>query len=107
MKQLLANLLSNALKFTEVGKISLIFKVEEEKNVAYFIVQDTGCGIPKDMQNKIFESFEKIDVFTQGVGLGLTICKLVSNRLGGSIALDTTYEGGTKMVFTHPIIKNN
>ena len=107
LKQLLGNLLSNALKFTEVGKISLIFQVEEEKNVAYFIVQDTGCGIPKEMQNKIFESFEKIDAFTQGIGLGLTICKLISNRLGGSIALDTTYEGGTKMVFTHPIIKNN
>ena len=107
LKQLLGNLFSNALKFTEVGKISLIFKVEEEKNLAYFIVQDTGCGIPKEMQNKIFESFEKLDAFTQGIGLGLTICKLVSNRLGGSIALDTTYEGGTKMVFTHPIIKND
>lgn len=105
LKQVFGNLLSNSLKFTEVGRVSLVCEIENE--AVRFIVEDTGRGIPVDMQNKIFESFEKIDVFTQGVGLGLTICKLVADRLGGSIALDTTWKKGTRMIFTHPIIKND
>ena len=103
LKQVFENLLSNSLKFTEMGRVSLICELEND--AVSFIVEDTGRGIPVDMQSKIFESFEKIDVFTQGVGLGLTICKLVADRLGGSITLDTTYEKGTRMIFTHPIIK--
>lgn len=105
LKQVFGNLLSNSLKFTEMGRVSLICEIEND--AIRFIVEDTGRGIPVDMQSKIFESFEKIDVFTQGVGLGLTICKLVADRLGGSITLDTTYEKGTRMIFTHPIIKND
>lgn len=105
LKQVLGNLLSNALKFTEMGRVSLICEVDNKS--VRFIVEDTGRGIPPEMRNKIFESFEKIDAFTQGIGLGLTICKLIANRLDGSIALDTTYEQGTRMIFTHPIIKNN
>lgn len=105
LKQVFGNLLSNSLKFTEMGRVSLICEIEND--AIRFIVEDTGRGIPVDMQSKIFESFEKIDVFTQGVGLGLTICKLVVDRLGGSITLDTTYEKGTRMIFTHPIIKND
>ncbi len=105
LKQVFENLLSNSLKFTEMGRVSLICELEND--AVRFVVEDTGRGIPVDMQSKIFESFEKIDVFTQGVGLGLTICKLVADRLGGSITLDTTYEKGTRMIFTHPIIKND
>lgn len=105
LKQVFENLLSNSLKFTEMGRVSLICELEND--AVRFIVEDTGRGIPVDMQSKIFESFEKIDVFTQGVGLGLTICKLVADRLGGSITLDTTYEKGTRMIFTHPIINND
>ena len=105
LKQVFGNLLSNSLKFTEMGRVSLICEIEND--AIRFIVEDTGRGIPVDMRSKIFESFEKIDVFTQGVGLGLTICKLVADRLGGSITLDTTYEKGTRMIFTHPIIKND
>ena len=103
LKQVFGNLLSNSLKFTEMGRVSLICEIEND--AIRFIVEDTGRGIPVDMQSKIFESFEKIDVFTQGVGLGLTICKLVADRLGGSITLDTTYEKGTRMIFTHPNYK--
>ena len=105
LKQVFGNLLSNSLKFTEMGRVSLICEIEND--AIRFIVEDTGRGIPVDMQSKIFESFEKIDVFTQGGGLGLPICKRVADRLGGSITLDTTYEKGTRMIFTHPIIKND
>ena len=107
LKQVLDNLLSNAVKFTERGSITLVCIIDEECEKVRFIVEDTGCGIPEEKQNKIFESFEKVDSFVQGMGLGLTICKLVAERLGGTIELDKTYEKGTRMIFTHPIIKNN
>ena len=107
LKQVLDNLLSNAVKFTEKGSIALVCEIDEKCGKVRFVVEDTGCGIPKEKQDKIFESFEKVDSFVQGMGLGLTICKLVAGRLGGTIVLDTAYENGTRMIFTHPIIKNN
>lgn len=103
LRQILVNLLMNAIKFTEEGEINFSYRVDREKESVFFIVEDTGRGIPKEMQDKIFEPFEKVDVFSQGIGLGLTICKLVANRLGGSITLDSTYEKGTRMIFIHPI----
>ena len=107
LRQILDNLLSNAVKFTEKGSITLVCEIDDKSENVRFIVEDTGCGIPKDMQDKIFESFEKVDSFIQGMGLGLTICKLVAGRLGGAIVLDAAYEKGTRMIFTHSIIKNN
>ena len=107
LKQVLDNLLSNAVKFTKEGTIALVCDIDEASGNVRFIVEDTGCGIPEEEQNKIFESFEKVDSFVQGIGLGLTICKLVSSCLGGIIELDKTYKKGTRMIFTHPIIKNN
>ena len=107
MKQVLDNLLSNAVKFTEKGSITLVCEIDEANEKVRFIVEDTGYGIPEEKQNKIFESFEKVDSFVQGIGLGLTICKLVAGRVGGAIELDKTYKKGTRMIFTHPIIKNN
>ena len=107
LRQVLDNLLSNAVKFTEEGTIALVCDIDEASGNVRFIVEDTGCGIPEEEQNKIFESFEKVDSFVQGIGLGLTICKLVASCLGGTIELDKTYKKGTRMIFTHPIIKNN
>ena len=103
LKQVLDNLLSNAVKFTEKGSVTLVCEIDEQSGNVRFIVEDTGCGIPKEKQDKIFESFEKVDSFIQGMGLGLTICKLVAERLGGTIVLDATYEKGTRMIFTHPL----
>lgn len=103
LKQILDNLLSNAVKFTEKGSVTLVCEIDEQSGNVRFIVEDTGCGIPKEKQDKIFESFEKVDSFIQGMGLGLTICKLVAERLGGTIVLDATYEKGTRMIFTHPL----
>lgn len=107
LKQVLDNLLSNAVKFTEKGSITLVCEIDEKNENMRFIVEDTGCGIPEEKRNVVFESFEKVDSFIQGIGLGLTICKLISERLGGTVVLDTTHEKGTRMIFTHPIIKNN
>lgn len=104
LRQVLGNLLSNAVKFTKTGKIVLKMELSGDNSLIRFIVEDTGPGISKDMQGKIFESFEKHNSFTQGIGLGLTICKYISHRLNGTIMLDTSYENGTRMIFTHPII---
>lgn len=104
LRQVLGNLLSNAVKFTKTGKIVLKMELSGDNSLIRFIVEDTGPGISKDMQGKIFDSFEKHNSFTQGIGLGLTICKYISHRLNGTIMLDTSYENGTRMIFTHPII---
>ena len=104
VKQVLENLLSNAVKFTEKGRITLFTELAEDGNSIRFIVTDTGSGIPESIQNKIFDTFQKEDSFIQGVGLGLTICKLIAQSLNGSIHLDTEYKSGTKMIFNHPII---
>ena len=103
LKQVLSNLISNALKFTNEGKVTLSFEIEQEKNRVLFSVTDTGDGIPKDKQNLVFERFEKLNTHTQGTGLGLPICKLIINKLGGDIWIDDTYSNGAKLVFTHPI----
>ena len=104
LRQVLGNLLSNAVKFTKTGKIVLKIELSGDNSLIRFIVEDTGPGISKDMQGKIFDSFEKHNSFTQGIGLGLTICKYISHRLNGTIMLDTSYENGSRMIFTHPII---
>ena len=104
LRQVLGNLLSNAVKFTKTGKIVLKMELSGDNSLIRFIVEDTGPGFSKDMQGKIFDSFEKHNSFTQGIGLGLTICKYISHRLNGTIMLDTSYENGTRMIFTHPII---
>lgn len=104
IKQVLENLLSNAVKFTDRGHITLSTELSKDGNSIRIIVTDTGSGIPESIQNKMFDTFEKQDSFIQGVGLGLTICKLIAQSLNGSIHLDTEYKNGTQMIFNHPII---
>ena len=103
MQQILLNLLSNAAKFTPDGSITLTFEIEEDKNRLLFSVTDTGCGIPQDKRDIIFERFEKLNEFVQGTGLGLSICKLTINKLGGDIWVDPSYTTGARFVFSHPI----
>lgn len=103
VEQLLANLLSNAAKFTHEGEINLSFRVETLRKQVVLSVTDTGCGIPVGMEEKIFERFEKLDEFKQGTGLGLSICRIISERLGGSVFVDSSYTGGARFIFIHPI----
>lgn len=101
LQQLLINLLINATKFTPKGTITLELKQEEA--MAVFSVTDTGCGIPKEKQGKIFSRFEKLNENAQGTGLGLSICQLIIEQLGGKIWIDPEYTGGSRFCFTHPI----
>ncbi|KZM51679.1 ATP-binding protein [Labrenzia sp. OB1] len=91
LRQILVNLLSNAIKFTQEGKVS--FKVSYRSQVAAFVVADSGPGIALDEQAKIFEPFGRSKAAagarTPGLGLGLTITKLLAESMGGAIALSS------------------
>ena len=97
----LAKLLENAAKFTTVGSITL--KVSEQDSALHFSVTDTGPGIPPDKKDYIFERFTKLDNFVQGTGLGLTVARMIAERLGGTLTLDTEYKNGSKFDFILPI----
>ena len=100
LQQLLTNLLGNAAKFTTEGSITLELVVDE--HYVTFSVIDTGCGIPKGKENAIFEQFEKGNETSTGSGLGLFICRSISNQLYGQLYVDASYTRGAKFVFKHP-----
>lgn len=102
LQQVLINLLINATKFTPEGSITLRLEKESEET-ALFSVTDTGCGIPKEKQANIFQRFEKLDENAQGSGLGLSICQLIIEHIGGRIWIDPDYTEGSRFMFTHPI----
>ncbi|MCC8172471.1 MAG: two-component sensor histidine kinase, partial [Parabacteroides sp.] len=102
LQQLLLNLLTNAAKFTEQGEIVLDYRVEREQGRVVFSVTDTGCGIPPERQDGIFNRFEKVNDFKQGAGLGLPICRMIADRFGGTLTVDSSYTGGARFVFVHP-----
>nr|WP_302436370.1 ATP-binding protein [Bacteroides intestinalis] len=97
--QVLDNLLSNASKFTHEGSVTLAYEVKKETNQLIFTVTDTGIGIPIDEQERVFERFVKLDNFSQGAGLGLSICRIVAERLGGFLIIDREYTQGTRFIF--------
>ena len=102
LQQLLLNLLTNAAKFTEQGEINLDYQVDKEKKQVVFSVTDTGCGVPLEKQESIFNRFEKVDEFKQGAGLGLPICRMIASRIGGTLTVDPTYTEGARFIFVHP-----
>ena len=103
LQQVVINLLSNADKFTKEGTITLKLEPDTARNVAVFLVTDTGCGIPLDKQKRVFERFEKLNEYVQGTGLGLSICKLTVEKWGGEIWIDPAYTDGARFMFTHPM----
>lgn len=103
LQQVLINLLINATKFTPEGSITLTLKMDSERNEVVFMVEDTGCGIPLERQPHIFERFEKLHEGVQGAGLGLSICQLIIEFVGGRIWIDSEYTQGARFVFTHPL----
>lgn len=103
MQQVLINLLTNANKFTKAGSITLSFDVDNKKKHMLFAVKDTGCGIPPEKRNSIFERFTKLNAYAQGFGLGLSICRIAVERLGGKIWVDPDYNKGACFRFYIPI----
>jgi len=101
IQKVLTKLLENAAKFTSEGRITLTMGIIDSK--LHFSVSDTGPGIPADKREYIFERFAKLDSFSQGAGLGLTIVRMLTEHLGGSVNLDGEYSGGSKFDVIIPI----
>ena len=102
LRQVLTNLLTNSVKFSDKGTISIKLDIDAKVNIAKFTVTDQGCGIKKENADKVFERFVKLNQFKQGTGLGLQICRQIIERLGGKIWLDTNYTEGARFCFIHP-----
>ena len=103
LHQVFNNLLTNAKKFTEHGTITVAIEDSTKIDEIRISVTDTGCGIPADKADFVFQRFKQIDSFKQGTGLGLSITRSIIENLGGRIWLDTEYSDGARFVFTHPI----
>lgn len=102
LQQVMLNLLTNAVKFTPKGTIRLEVR-QLENGMAEFSVTDTGCGIPPEKQELLFQRYAKIQDKVAGFGLGLSICYLIIDQLGGKIWYDSTYTQGACFRFIHPV----
>lgn len=99
--QVFSNLIGNAFKFTTEGSVSYGYKQEGERVVFY--VKDTGLGIEPEKLGRVFQRFAKLNNFAQGMGLGLSICKTIIERLGGEIAVSSEVGTGTTFTFWLPL----
>jgi two-component system, sensor histidine kinase and response regulator len=112
LRQVLLNLLGNAVKFTDKGTVSLeivqLGETDEEIKLQ-FAVRDTGIGIPEEAQKNLFQSFTQADASTTrrfgGTGLGLAICRKIVELMGGSINVTSTLGKGSTFLFTLPFAK--
>ncbi len=92
-QQIVTNFVTNAIKYTQQGHIKIGYEqqMRQDKEGLYIYCEDTGAGIPKEHQGKVFDRFVKLNDFVQGTGLGLSICKLIADNSGGEIGV--TSEG--------------
>ena len=103
VQQVLINFLTNSCKHTEKGFIEVSTSLTENPGYVTFAVSDSGPGIPADKAEDIFERFTKLSD-KQGAGLGLSICRIIAQKLNGNVWLDTTYTEGARFVFTIPYV---
>ena len=101
--QIISNLLSNAAKFTPKGEIH--FGYREKEDFVEFYVKDSGIGIPAARIATIFRRFGKVDDFVQGTGLGLTLCRMLVEKMGGRIWLRSQEGQGSRFYFTLPLVR--
>lgn len=108
LEQILKNLISNAIKFTEKGKVSLEIKIDtDDDKIICFIVKDTGIGIPLEKQPLVFEAFQQADGSTKrkygGTGLGLSISRELAKLLRGEIVLHSKVNEGSSFTLCLPV----
>jgi CheY-like chemotaxis protein len=106
VRQILMNLVSNALKFTPSGSIVISLSYQSKAGLRVS-VRDTGIGIPSEKQDKLFQRFSQVDSSTTrrygGSGLGLAICKRLVEMMGGSIHVESVVDRGTSIWFSAPL----
>ena len=105
LTQVLTNFLNNANKFTKGGSIRLGYCCPSGMSEVHLYVEDTGIGIPHSEQKMIFERFYKRSEFSQGVGLGLSICVLIVEKMGGRIELRSEEGRGSRLTVVLPCIE--
>ena len=96
LKRVVTLLFDNAVKYTKEGAITLKANADDEQ--VTLAVEDTGTGIPEKEAETIFDRFVKLDTFKEGLGLGLPLCRMIVERLGGTVNLDTTYKQGARFI---------
>lgn len=106
LRQILLNLVGNALKFTSEGQITISVHADSERSVLHFAVEDTGVGIADVKVDNIFDRFQQIDGSAsrrhQGTGLGLSICKELIDLHGGNIGVESEFGRGSRFWFSLP-----
>ena len=103
LRRIVSHLLDNAVKFTEKGSIHINCELEAEQNAIRINITDTGIGIPEDKQEQIFERFYKVNAFSLGIGLGLSVSRMIAQKLGGNLVLDSSYKEGSRFIVTIPV----
>lgn len=113
-RQVLGNLISNAIKFTSVGEVKVEAKLngyQEDNLEIQFRVSDTGEGLKEEDMKKLFKSFSQVDASTTkkfgGTGLGLAICKSLTELMGGEIRVESQYGQGATFIFSMLVKKAN
>ena len=113
LRQILINLINNAIKFTEAGDVTVRVTLEGEREGGVLVrlaVTDTGIGIPPERLNRLFQSFSQVDASTTrlygGTGLGLAISKQLTELMGGTISVSSTQGKGSTFEFTVPLQKS-
>lgn len=104
LNQVITNFLGNARKFTPQGCIKLGYFCDKEQKEVHIYVEDTGAGIPKEEQQMIFERFYKRNEFAQGVGLGLPISKVIVEKMGGRIEVESEVNRGSRFSVVLPYL---
>ncbi|MGS0692457.1 hybrid sensor histidine kinase/response regulator [Shewanella sp. 30m-9] len=109
IKQILVNLIGNSIKFTQQGKITV--KIQWQQDEFCFSVADTGCGIPQDKLDTLFDPFTQVNNSSnrayEGTGLGLAICKYLIGEMGGKIKLDSQLGHGTQFDISLPLKRSD
>ena len=111
VRQIVENLVGNAVKYTGTGEVSVCAEVRATNQGArelFIVVADTGIGIPEDIQDRVFEPFFRLPQTTgrkDGLGLGLAIVKALVIKLGGQVELQSRASKGTTVIVTLPLVR--
>ncbi|MEY2870063.1 MAG: hypothetical protein RIR01_2569 [Bacteroidota bacterium] len=107
LKQVIINLLTNAIKYTDEGMVRFKYEIDEENNLIHFTIQDTGSGIDENHHKHVFDRFKRIEndqsITVGGLGLGLSISKAYIEILGGTISLESKVGEGSVFYFSIPL----